>query len=107
MWTLKDFPKSPPELSEDCFGVNEERLPDDCRIVTYALAGFQGAPDTLAEIRASLIAPLLTTEPTSVGRAFSYWMTFIEGEPDASAWMMCFYQRVIFITMILRDGAGR
>jgi len=82
------------------------RLTDDYRVVTYALSGFHGAPVALAELRVKLVAPLLATEPINVGRAFSYWVKFVEEDPNASAWMMRFYQRVIFLSMILRDPVG-
>jgi hypothetical protein len=82
------------------------RLTDDYRIVTYALSAFHGAPDALAELQVRLIAPLLTTEAINVGRAFSYWVKFVEEDPAASAWMMRFYQRAIFLSMILPGVAG-
>lgn len=77
------------------------RMPDDHRVVTYALAGFEGSRKELDQIRATVVGPLLTTTPFEIGRAFSYWVSFAADHETASAWMMRFYNRVIFIAMVL------
>jgi len=77
------------------------RVPSDYRVITYALAGFHDAPLALDKIRANIVGPLLSGEPVSIGRAFSYWFKFVDDDSNASAWLMRFYQRVIFLSAIL------
>ena len=77
------------------------RLPEAYEIHTYAAAGFRGVGRELAEETRRFFAPLINTLPVSVGRVFSYWVSFEASDPNISVWLMLFYRRVVFMCFTL------
>ncbi len=75
------------------------RLPE-----AYEAAGFRGVGRDLAEETRRFLAPLINTQPVSVGRVFSYWVSFDAGDPNVSVWLMLFYRRVVFMCFTLPRG---
>ncbi len=71
------------------------RLPDGYDAAAYSSDGIR--PELHAGLR-TVFEPLVNTIPKSIGRVFSYWCGFKE-DPNASAWVLLFYRRVLFICM--------
>jgi len=81
------------------------RLPDGYDVHTLAAAGFRTADREFAEQVHEFLAPLINTQPISVGRVFSYWVTFEPNDPNVSVWLTLFFRRVVFISFTLPHGA--
>ena len=81
------------------------RLPERYEVHTFAAAGFTHVePEFVKEIR-RFFAPLINSQPTSLGRVFSYWKHFDADDPNVSVWLMLFYRRVVFMSFTLPLGA--
>jgi len=72
---------------------HSRRLPEAYEVHTYAAAGFRNVRRELAEETRRIFAPLINTQPVSVGRVFSYWVSFEANDPNISVWLMLFYRR--------------
>jgi hypothetical protein len=78
------------------------RLSGSHSVETFALAGFRGNPSALDALRVNVIGPLLLTRPVEVGTVFSCWSAFLpDGDGNMSAWLLRFYQRVVFVSLVL------
>jgi len=81
------------------------RLPDAYEVHSYPAAGFRGLGQEFAEGAYHFFAPLINTQPVSVGRVYSHWVAFEANDPNISAWLMVFYRRVVFMSFTIPRGA--
>jgi len=81
------------------------RLPEAYEVYTCAASGLTDVGRELAAEIHQFFAPLINTQPLSVGRVFSYWVAFDTNDPNMSVWLMLFYRRVVFISFTISHGA--
>jgi hypothetical protein len=79
------------------------RLPDTYEVAAYSESGLQMQTDEFKkEMQTNIIRPLMTNAPKAIGnRVFSYRVAYTDMDTNASAWLFVFYERVVFLCIIL------
>jgi hypothetical protein len=78
------------------------RLPDNYDVRSFSDAGLQDATaDLKSDLQKLIIEPLMTQSARVVGsNTFVYRVAFTDIDPIASAWLLRFYERVSFLSLI-------
>jgi hypothetical protein len=79
------------------------RLPDEYDAVAFSESGLEDlAEDTRQELQKNVLNPLMLNEPKIIGQqVFSYRVAYSENDPNISAWLLVFYERVTFLCLTL------
>lgn len=77
----------------------QRRIPEDYSVVCYSESGLRDLPaEVIEELQRTIISPLRSRAPKTIGNlVFSYWVQFVEDDPNVSAWLLEFYQRIRFL----------
>jgi hypothetical protein len=79
------------------------RLPDKYDVATYSESGFQDlTSDVKQELQTTILQPLMSNAPKTIGsQVFTYRVAYSDTDPNASAWLFVFYERIAFLCTTL------
>jgi hypothetical protein len=79
------------------------RLPNEYEVSAFSESGLRDLTEHLKnELKAKIVQPLMSNAPRTVGNdVFSYRVAYSETDPNASAWLLLFYQQVAFLCLTL------
>jgi hypothetical protein len=81
-------------------------LPQDVSVCSCHYSGHAGGAPQVPDHLLGYCATLLSQPGKTIGRdVFTYWYGCAEGEPNATVWLMRFYQRVDFISVTAPTAA--
>ena len=78
-------------------------LPKNYEVAAYSESGLRDvSPADIAQLQKDIVQPLMTQKPKIIGNnVFSYRVLFTEEDPNVSAWLLLFYEKVAFICITL------
>lgn len=79
------------------------RLPNEYEVFSYSESGFRDITnDFKNDLQEKIIQPLMATELKIIGNnVFSYRVSFTKEDPNTSAWLLVFYDKVAFLSLTL------
>ncbi len=86
------------------------RLPDGYEVDAFSESGLRDLSDEPKhDLRTQILQPLMSNAPKIIGKqTFSYRVAFSDTDPNTSAWLLVFYERVSFLCLSLpRDQMVR